>query len=54
MNIMGINTPPTQFVEQLKKTVENTRKNEAIKDADISKVREGLKNTKSVSDLFNM
>lgn len=54
MNIMGINTQPAQFVEQLKKTVEDTRKNEAIKDADIMKVRDDLQKTQSVSDLFNL
>ncbi len=54
MNIMGINTQPAQFVEQLKKTVDDTRKNEAIKDADIMKVREDLQKTQSVSDLFNL
>lgn len=53
MNIMGINTTPAQFAEQIKKTVADTRKNEAIKDADIMKVREDLQKTQSVSDLFN-
>lgn len=53
MNIMGINTSPAQFAEQLKKTVEDTRKKEAIKDADIIKVRDDLQKVRSVSDLFN-
>lgn len=53
MNIMGANTSPTQFVEQLKKTMEDKRKGEAIKDADIIKVRDDLQKTHSVSDLFN-
>ncbi len=53
MNIVGINTSPTQLAEQLKKTVADARKNEAIKDADIMKVREDLGRTQSVSDLFN-
>ena len=53
MNIMWINTPPAQFVEQLQRTVDSTRKKEAIKDSDILKVREDLQKTQSVSDLFN-
>ncbi len=53
MNIMWIHTPPAQFVEQLKKTVDSTRKKEAIKDADILKIREDLQKIQSVSDLFN-
>ncbi|MDD2891799.1 MAG: hypothetical protein PHQ95_02435 [Candidatus Gracilibacteria bacterium] len=53
MNIMGVNTSPAQFAEQLKKTVGDKRKQEAIKDADIIKVREDLQKTHSVSDLFN-
>lgn len=53
MNIMGVNNTPTQFVEQMKQKAEEKRKNEAIKDSDIVKLREDLKNTLSVSDLFN-
>lgn len=53
MNIMGINTSPAQFAEQLKKTVKDARKGEAIKDADIMKVRNDLQNVHSMSDLFN-
>jgi hypothetical protein len=53
MNIMGIDSTPAQFTEQLKKTVEDTRKNEAIKEDDIMKVRQSLQNVQSVSDLFN-
>lgn len=53
MNIMGINSTPAQFAEQLKKTVEDNRKKEIIKDADIMKVRDDLQKTSSVSDLFN-
>lgn len=52
MNIMGINSTPAQLAEQLKKTVENTRKGEAIKDADIMKVRDDLQKARSISDLF--
>lgn len=53
MNIMGINTTPEQFAEQLKKTVGDKRKAQAINDADIMKVRDTLQNSTSVSDLFN-
>jgi pyrimidine operon attenuation protein/uracil phosphoribosyltransferase len=53
MNIMGINTSPAQLAEQLKKTVGDKRKEEAIKDADILKFREDIQKTSSVSDLFN-
>ncbi|MDD5376742.1 MAG: hypothetical protein PHH16_01360 [Candidatus Gracilibacteria bacterium] len=53
MNIMGVNASPAQFAEQLKKTVEDARKGEAIKDADIMKVRDDLQRSHSVSDLFN-
>lgn len=52
MNIMGLATPPAQFIEQIKKTVAEQRKWEAIKDADIMKLREDLKTDMSVSDLF--
>ena len=53
MNIMGINTPPAQFVNELKKTVADARKVEIIKDSDIMKVRDDLQKSHSVSDLFN-
>ena len=53
MNIMGINSTPAQFAAELKKTVENTRKNETIKDSDILKVRDNLQNITSMNDLFN-
>lgn len=53
MNIMGINTTPAQFSEQIKKTVGEKRKEEAIKDADIIKVRDSLQKSTSVSELFN-
>lgn len=59
MNIMGVNAPlganttPTEFVEQMKKKADERRKGEMIKDSDIMKLREDLKNTLSVSDLFN-
>lgn len=53
MNIMGINASPAQFAEQLKKTIEDTRKVESIKDADILKVRDDLQKSSSVSDLFS-
>ncbi len=52
MNIMGLGTPPAQFIEQIKKTVAEQRKWEAIKDADIMKLREDFKKNISVSDLF--
>lgn len=52
MNIVGLGTPPAQFVEQIKKVVTEQRKSEAIKDADILKLREDLKTDVSVSDLF--
>jgi len=52
MNIMGLGSQPAQFIEQIKKTVAEQRKWEAIKDADIVKLREDLKKDTSVSDLF--
>ena len=53
MNVVGANTNPTEFVDQMKKKAEEQRKAEMIKDSDIMKLREDLQNTLSVSELFN-
>jgi len=52
MNIVGPGFSPTQLVEQIKKAAIEQQKSEAIKDADIMKLREDLKKDTSVSDLF--
>lgn len=53
MNIMGMNVSPDRFMDQLKKTIDEKRKVESIKDVDIMKVRDDLQKTTSVSELFN-
>jgi len=53
INMIGAGMPNAHFIEQIKQVTGEYRKGQAIKDADILTLREGLKSGVSAQDIFN-